>query len=128
MYCDTNQFPTLPFFVSHPKPHGARGLGKHYHLRFDPNLGHSICAIRGIPCACVTCTSIIDKHCISCIHSTKQARYQPVTNCTYWPVLVTYNNWTVIEITPKSIPFEEFYEIYWVFIDVISENVPSLVQ
>ena len=27
MYCDTNQFPTLPFFGSRPKPHGARGLG-----------------------------------------------------------------------------------------------------
>ena len=24
-YCDTNQFPTLPFCSSHPKPHGARG-------------------------------------------------------------------------------------------------------
>ena len=24
-YCDTNQFPTLPFCGSHPKPHGARG-------------------------------------------------------------------------------------------------------
>ena len=35
MYCDTNQLPTLPFFGSHTKPHGARGLGKHYNLRFD---------------------------------------------------------------------------------------------
>ena len=24
-YCDTNQFPTLMFCGSHPKPHGARG-------------------------------------------------------------------------------------------------------
>ena len=29
MYCYTNQFPELPFCGSHPKPHGARGLGKH---------------------------------------------------------------------------------------------------
>ena len=34
MYCDTNQFPILPFSGSLPKPHVARGLGKHYHLRF----------------------------------------------------------------------------------------------
>ena len=34
MYCNTNQFPTLQFCGPHSKPHGARGLGKHYHLRF----------------------------------------------------------------------------------------------
>ena len=45
MYCNTNQFPTLPFCGPHSKPHGARGLGKHYHLRFDPKLGMGKCAI-----------------------------------------------------------------------------------
>ena len=34
MYCNTNQFPTLPFCGPYSKPHGARGLSKHYHLRF----------------------------------------------------------------------------------------------
>ena len=56
MYCDTNQFPTLTFCGSHIKPHGAMGLVKNYHLRFDTNLGHGICAICRIPCACVACT------------------------------------------------------------------------
>ena len=56
IYCDTNQFPELPFFGSHPKPRGAMGLGKHYHIRFDPNLCNGICAILCIPCACVACT------------------------------------------------------------------------
>ena len=73
-YCDTKQFPALPFRVSHPNPHGSRGLSKHYRLRFNPKLGHSICAIRRIQCACVGCTSILDKPCISGIQSTKQAR------------------------------------------------------
>ena len=44
-YCDTNQLPVLPFYGPHPKPHGARVLRKHYHLRFDTKLGHGICAI-----------------------------------------------------------------------------------
>ena len=61
MYCDTNQFPALPFFGPHPKPRGARGLSKHYHLRFDQKLGHGICAIRRIPCACVACKSMLGK-------------------------------------------------------------------
>ena len=75
MYCDTNQFPTLPFYGSHPNPHGARGSSKHYHLRFDPKLGHDICAIIRIPCDCVACTSMLDKPWISGIPSTKQACY-----------------------------------------------------
>ena len=37
IYCNTNQFRALPFCCSHPNPHGARGLSKHYHLRFDTN-------------------------------------------------------------------------------------------
>ena len=56
MYCNTNQFPELSFFGQHSKPHGARGLSKNYHLRFDTELGMGICTIRRIPCACVACT------------------------------------------------------------------------
>ena len=37
MYCDTNQFPSLPFCGSHPKPHVARELIKHYTLSFIQN-------------------------------------------------------------------------------------------
>ena len=128
MYCDTNQFPTLLFFGSHPKPHGARVLGKNCHLRFDPNIGHGICAICRIPCACFSLTSILDKPWIYCIQSTKQARYQPVINCTYWKVLVPYNNWNTIELTPKSIPSGAFDEIHQVVLDGISENMASLFQ
>ena len=65
MYSDTNQFPALPFCGPHPKPRGARGLSKHYNLRFDPELGHGICEIRRIPCACFACTSMLDQHFIS---------------------------------------------------------------
>ena len=60
IYFDTNQLPELPFCGSYPKPHGARGLSKHYHLCFDPKLGHGICVIRHILCACVACTSMLD--------------------------------------------------------------------
>ena len=62
------------------------------------------------------------------IPSTKHTRYQPITNCTYWPVLGSYNNWNIIELTPKSTPFEAFDEINKVVIDGISENMASLVQ
>ena len=53
IYCITNQLPELPFCGTHSKPHGARGLGKHYYLHFDPKLGNVVCEIIRIPCACV---------------------------------------------------------------------------
>ena len=61
IYCNTNQFPELSFCGPHSKLHGARGMTKHYHLRFDPKLDMVECAIRRIPCACVACTSMLDK-------------------------------------------------------------------
>ena len=72
IYCNTNQFPILSFSVPHSKPHGARGLVKYYHLRFDTKLVHGACKICRIPCACVACTSMLDKACISVIPSNKQ--------------------------------------------------------
>ena len=72
MHCNTNQFPALPLCGPHSKPHGARGLGKHYHLRFDPNLGTGLCVIIRIPCECVACTSMLDKPWISGIPADKR--------------------------------------------------------
>ena len=61
MYCNKNQLPELPFCGPTSKHHGARGLSKHYNLRFDPKPGMLICAVFRIPCAFVACTSILDK-------------------------------------------------------------------
>ena len=65
MYFNTKQFPALQFCGPHSKPHGARGLSKHYHLRFDTKLGNGVCAIFRMPCACVACTSMLDKPWVS---------------------------------------------------------------
>ena len=58
----------------------------------------------------------------------KQARYQPATDFTYCPVLGSYKNWNIIQLTPKSIPFEALYEIHQVVIYGISDNMASLVK
>ena len=123
IYCDTNQLPTLPFGVPNPKPHGARGLSKYDHLRFDPKLDHVICEICHIPCDCVACTSILEKPWIYFIPSKKQARYQPVTHCSYWPVLGSFNNWNIIHMSTKTTPFEMFEDIHQVVLDGISDNM-----
>ena len=127
IYCDTNQFPALKFCGTHPKTHVARGLIKNYHLCFYPKLGNGICEILCIPCACVACTSMMDEPWISGILLKKKARYLPVTNCTYWPVLGSYKNWNTIELTPKSTPSDAFDDIHKVVLDGISENMSTLV-
>ena len=128
VYCNINQFTELPLCGPHSKPHGERGLGKHYHLRFDPKLGMGKCAIFRIPCACVACTSILDKSCISGIPPDKQDRYKPITKCTYWPVLGAFNTWNIIEFSSKSTSSDTFDEIHQVVLDGISYNMASLVE
>ena len=66
---------------------------------------------------------MLDKPWMSGIPSNKQARYQPVTNGNYWKALGSYNNCNIIELTPKSTPFEAFDEIHKVVLDRISENM-----
>ena len=65
IYCNTNQFAEISFSGPHSKSHDARGLSKHYHFLFDQKLRNGVCAICRIPCACVACTSILDKPWIS---------------------------------------------------------------
>ena len=79
IYCNKNQLPELLFCGQHSKPHGARGLSKNYHLRFDQKLGMGIYAIFRIPCACVACKSMLDKPWISGIPPDAQKRYKPST-------------------------------------------------
>ena len=74
----------------------------------------------------VGCTSMLYKPWITGIPSKKQTRYEPIPNCTYCPVMGSYNNCNIIELTPKSTPFEAFDEIDQVVLDVISENMASL--
>ena len=128
MYCNINKFPALTFCGPHSKPLGARGLSKHYHLRFDPKLGNGVCTILRITCAYVACTSMLDKPWISYIPSDEQERYKPVTKCTYWQVLGSFNYWNIIQLSQKSIPSDAFDEIYQVVIYRISDNIASLVE
>ena len=60
-FCNANQFPLLTLRGPNKKPHGIRGLSKHYHMQFDPKMGHGICAICHIPCDCAACKPMLDK-------------------------------------------------------------------
>ena len=62
------------------------------------------------------------------VYTQKKWRYQPVADCTYWTFLGPYDNWNIIELTPKSTSFEAFDEIHQVVHDEISDNMASLFQ
>ena len=98
-------------------------MSKHYHLRFYPKLGNGVCEIRRISCACVACASMLDKPWISGIPSDEQERYKPVTKCTYWPVLGSFHNCNIIQLSQKSTPSDAFDEIHQVVLDGISDNM-----
>ena len=72
MYCNANQYPGVSLCVPYSKPHGAREKTKPYHLRFDTKLSNGVCTILRIPCAYVSCTSMIDKPWISGTPSNKK--------------------------------------------------------
>ena len=117
-------FRTFLFCGPHTKPHGVKGLSKNYNMIFDPQLGHSIFAIRLIPCVCVEFTSTLEKPGIPGFPPQQQPRYQPVTYCTYWPVLGSFKNWNVITLSHKVTRSEVFEGIHQVFLDGIKTIWP----
>ena len=87
-----------------------------------------ICETRCIPCACVACTSMQDKPWISVIRPDEQERYKSVTNCTYWPLLGSFNNLYIDLLSHKSTPSNTFDEKHQVVLGGISDNMASLVE
>ena len=55
---------------------------------------------------------MIDKPWISGKPSDEQERYKPATKCTYWPVLGSFNNWKIIQLSQNSTPSDAFDEIH----------------
>ena len=82
IYCVTNLFPGIRFIGPHKKPHGVCGLGKNYHMFFNPKLGHGTCAMRRIPCDCNSCTSILGQPWVLGFPAQKQRHYQPIQDFT----------------------------------------------
>ena len=103
-------------------------MSKHHHLRFDPKLGMEVCAIRHVPFACDACTLILENPWIPGISSYKQERYKPVTKCTYWTVLGSFNSWNITQLSSNSTSSGKFDEIHQVVLDRISDNMESLVE
>ena len=71
---------------------------------------------------------MLDNPWISGIPSYEQYRYKPVTKCTYWPLLGSFNNWEIIQLSQKSTPSDAFDEIHQVVLYGISDNIASLIE
>ena len=81
-----------------------------------------------MPCSCYESTSMLDKPWIHVLTPKQKPCYLPVTNCSYWSVLGSFNNWNIITLSHKSTTSEDFKGIHQVVLDGISENMASLVQ
>ena len=66
---------------------------------------------------------MLDKPWISGIPPDEKECYKPVTKCTYWPVLGSFNNWNIIQLSHNSTPYDSFDEINQVVFDGISYNM-----
>ena len=69
---------------------------------------------------------MLDKPWAAGVNSNSQSFYQPVVDCTYWPVLGPLNNWNIVNFTIKTISSEEFDEVHHVLLDLISDNMDYL--
>ena len=45
---------------------------------------------------------MIDQPWITGIIEQQQPRYQPVKECTYWPVLGSFNNWNILQLIYRA--------------------------
>ena len=71
---------------------------------------------------------MIDKPWVRVFTPQQQPSYQPVINCTYWKVLVSFNNWNIIKFPHKETTSEVFEGINQVVINGISDNMASFVK
>ena len=127
-FFNKNQFPSLKFCGPQTKPHGIRGLSKHYHIRFDPKLVHDIYLIHHIPCVCAEFTSMLEINWVHGFPPQQQPLYQPVTHCTYWLVIRSLKKWNIITLSYKATTHEAFEDVNQIVFDGISDNVALLVQ
>ena len=79
-------------------------------------------------CVCMLSNNILDKLWCTGVSHTKKHLYHPVVYCTYWPVMIIFNNWNIMKFTNKTIYSGDFDDIYKVVLDDISKNMASLMQ
>ena len=84
------------------KPHGVCGLSKHYYISFDPKPGHVTYTICCIPCDCTLWTYRLYQPWVPVISPQKQLSYKTLKDCTYWPVLGSFNSWNILQLSHKA--------------------------
>ena len=62
------------------------------------------------------------------VEPNKQTRYQPVVDCTYWPMLGSFNNWNIIQFTNKKLPSGDFDAVHKLLLYGIGDYIDYIVQ
>ena len=76
----------------------------------------------------MACTTVLYRPRSPDLPHTAQPIYNLVFDCTYWPVLGTYNNWNITNFKNNCTSSEDFDKINRVVLDGIIDNMKLLVN
>ena len=71
---------------------------------------------------------MLDKPWVIGSDPTRQPRFQPVEDYTYWPALVSFNNWNIIQFSNITTTSKDFDAVHTVLLYGIRDNVSELAQ
>ena len=97
-------------------------------MPFDTKLGHGTCEIRQITRGCTQCTSMFDKPWYTGVPPHQQQRYQSIIDFTHSPVLGSFNNWNIVQLSHKQTSSKDIDKGNQVVIDGTNDNMAVLVQ
>ena len=94
-------------------------------MRFGKKLGQGTCSKTRIHCYCIQCTAMLDKHWTPNMPPQQKPHCQPVTECTYWPVIGDLQHFYIFH---ESSSIDNFENIYQNFLDGIIGNMIALIE
>ena len=77
---------------------------------------------------CISYKCLLDKPQVTGSDPTSKSRYQISEDCTYWPVLGSFNKWNTIQFTNKTKTSKGFYAVHKFLLVDISDNMYALVN
>ena len=122
IYWEYRKFPRHQVAVKKFKMRGRNTILSHYNYTVDTKLSKCVSAICGIPCACPSCFSQLDKYWLPNIVQSYQPRYYRVGSCYYNKIFDHYNYWIIVELLDNKKPQFEVDNIHVLIITVISTN------
>jgi hypothetical protein len=73
-----------------------------YNFRAAPDFGMHRRAVRRIPCACLPCIAQLERLWLPGVTAKEQPRYSRNSQCTYFRIFDSLNDWQIISLSPNA--------------------------